>query len=97
MTIMADRLDARNLGALFMLFQVAVVYAGALYGVDPLDQPGVELAKRLTRDFMLEDAAVERSAQASRPASAPGAPRPSQAPRPPSTPRPPLDAPSWRV
>lgn len=97
MTIMADRLDARNLGALFMLLQIAVVYAGALYGVDPLDQPGVELAKRLTRDFMLEDAAVERSAQASRPASAPGAPRPSQAPRPPSTPRPPLDAPSWRV
>lgn len=56
MTIMADRLDARNLGALFMLLQIAVVYAGALYGVDPLDQPGVELAKRLTRDFMLGDA-----------------------------------------
>jgi glucose-6-phosphate isomerase len=24
------------------------VYAGALYGVDPLDQPGVELGKELT-------------------------------------------------
>lgn len=31
-----------------MLFQIATVYAGALYGVDPLDQPGVELGKRLT-------------------------------------------------
>ncbi|MGW8268410.1 MAG: hypothetical protein ACWGSQ_18730, partial [Longimicrobiales bacterium] len=38
----------RALGALFMLFQIATVYAGALYGVDPLDQPGVESGKRLT-------------------------------------------------
>lgn len=64
MTIMADRLDARNLGALFMLLQIAVVYSGALYGVDPLNQPGVELAKRLTRDFLLRDAAAGRSPSA---------------------------------
>jgi glucose-6-phosphate isomerase len=31
-----------------MLFQIATVYAGALYGIDPLDQPGVELSKKLT-------------------------------------------------
>jgi glucose-6-phosphate isomerase len=31
-----------------MLFQIATVYAGELYGVDPLDQPGVELSKTLT-------------------------------------------------
>ena len=97
MTITADRLDARNLGALFMLLQIAVVYAGALYGVDPLDQPGVELAKRLTRDFMLQDAAAERSAAASCPASAPREPRLPHAPRPPSAPRPISDAPRWRV
>jgi glucose-6-phosphate isomerase len=36
------------LGELFMLFEVATVMAGALYGVDPLDQPGVEGGKRLT-------------------------------------------------
>ncbi len=41
-------LTPRALGELFMLFEVATVYAGALYGVDPLDQPGVELSKRLT-------------------------------------------------
>ena len=52
MTVMVDRVDARSLGALFMLFQIAVVYAGALYGVDPLDQPGVELGKSLTRGLM---------------------------------------------
>ncbi|MCE2399102.1 MAG: glucose-6-phosphate isomerase [Gemmatimonadetes bacterium] len=48
MTITFERLDARSLGGLFMLFQIAVAYAGALYGVDPLDQPGVELGKVLT-------------------------------------------------
>jgi glucose-6-phosphate isomerase len=48
MTIELERVDAGALGALLMLFQIATVYAGALYGVDPLDQPGVELGKRLT-------------------------------------------------
>ncbi len=43
-----ESLDARALGALFMLLQIATVYAGGLYGVDPLDQPGVELGKELT-------------------------------------------------
>jgi glucose-6-phosphate isomerase len=43
-----DRLDARALGGLFMMLQIATAYAGSLYGVDPLDQPGVELGKRLT-------------------------------------------------
>jgi glucose-6-phosphate isomerase len=41
-----------TLGELIMLFQVATVYAGALYGVNPLDQPGVELSKRLTYGLM---------------------------------------------
>ncbi|NNL29476.1 MAG: glucose-6-phosphate isomerase, partial [Gemmatimonadetes bacterium] len=36
----------------FMLFQIATVYAGALYDVNPLDQPGVELGKRLTYGLM---------------------------------------------
>jgi glucose-6-phosphate isomerase len=39
---------ARELGELLMLLQIATVYAGALYDVDPLDQPGVELGKQLT-------------------------------------------------
>jgi glucose-6-phosphate isomerase len=41
-----------GLGQLFMLLELATVYAGALYGVDPLDQPGVELGKRLTYGLM---------------------------------------------
>lgn len=47
LTLELDRLDARVMGELFMLLQLATVHAGALYGVNPLDQPGVELGKRL--------------------------------------------------
>ena len=54
-TIRLPRVDARMLGELFMLLQVATVYAGALYGVDPLDQPGVELGKVLTYGLMGRD------------------------------------------
>lgn len=43
-----ETLDERALGGLLMLLQISTVYAGALYGVDPLDQPGVELGKELT-------------------------------------------------
>ena len=31
-----------------MFFQIATGYAGAWYGVNPFDQPGVELGKKLT-------------------------------------------------
>ncbi len=31
-----------------MFFQIATGYAGAWYGVNPFDQPGVELGKQLT-------------------------------------------------
>jgi glucose-6-phosphate isomerase len=52
MTFEIERLDASALGELFMLMSVSTVYAGALYGVNPLDQPGVELGKRLTYGLM---------------------------------------------
>lgn len=51
-TLVLERLDARALGELFMLLEIATVYAGALYGVDALDQPGVELGKQLTYGLM---------------------------------------------
>ena len=31
-----------------MFFQLATGYAGVWYGIDPFDQPGVELGKQLT-------------------------------------------------
>lgn len=48
MTIHVDSVDARTLGALLMLLEIATIYAGELYGVNPLDQPGVELGKQFT-------------------------------------------------
>jgi len=51
-TFYMPRISAETLGQLFMLWQVATVYAGALYRVDPLDQPGVELSKKLTYGLM---------------------------------------------
>jgi glucose-6-phosphate isomerase len=48
MTLEVEVVDAEALGALFMLLQVSTVFAAALYGVDALDQPGVELGKDLT-------------------------------------------------
>jgi glucose-6-phosphate isomerase len=41
-------LSAETLGEAIMFFQLATGYAGVWYGVDPFDQPGVELGKRLT-------------------------------------------------
>jgi glucose-6-phosphate isomerase len=52
MTIELPRIDAHAIGQLLMMLQVATVYAGALYDVDPLDQPGVELGKQLTYGLM---------------------------------------------
>jgi glucose-6-phosphate isomerase len=48
MTMHIDLVDAWHLGALFMLLEIATIYAGELYGVNPLDQPGVELGKQFT-------------------------------------------------
>jgi glucose-6-phosphate isomerase len=55
LSLQLKTLNARALGELFMLFEVATVFAGALYGVNPLDQPGVELGKRLTYGLLGRD------------------------------------------
>jgi len=51
-TLVLPSVSAHSLGGLFMLLEVATVLAGALYGVDPMDQPGVELGKVLTYGLM---------------------------------------------
>jgi glucose-6-phosphate isomerase len=45
--IMLERLDASALGGLMMLYEAATALAGGLYSINPFDQPGVELGKRL--------------------------------------------------
>jgi glucose-6-phosphate isomerase len=47
-TITVPAVDEAAIGALFHLFEVQTLVAGALLGIDPLDQPGVEAGKRLT-------------------------------------------------
>ncbi len=45
-----ERLDERALGGLMMHFMLETILAGWLMGIDPFDQPAVELAKVLTRE-----------------------------------------------
>ncbi len=48
MTIEIPSVDEHHMGELLMLLEIATVVAGELYGVEPLDQPGVELGKQFT-------------------------------------------------
>lgn len=48
MTLTLPRIDEHAIGELLMMLEIATVYTGGLYGVDPLNQPGVELGKKLT-------------------------------------------------
>jgi glucose-6-phosphate isomerase len=52
LTLHLPDLTAASVGELLMFFQLATGYAGAWYGIDPFDQPGVELGKRLTYGAM---------------------------------------------
>ncbi|MCC7357214.1 glucose-6-phosphate isomerase [Candidatus Uhrbacteria bacterium] len=45
-TIMLERLDAKNMGALFFFFQFATGIVGSLLDINPYDQPGVEAGKK---------------------------------------------------
>ncbi|MFN0180643.1 MAG: glucose-6-phosphate isomerase [Gemmatimonadales bacterium] len=47
-TIELPSIDAAVIGELIMFMQLATGFAGVWYGVNPFDQPGVELGKRLT-------------------------------------------------
>ncbi|MCB1522016.1 MAG: glucose-6-phosphate isomerase [Hyphomicrobiaceae bacterium] len=48
-TIDLPGLDERSIGALLMHFMIETILAGRMLGIDPFDQPAVELAKVLTR------------------------------------------------
>ena len=44
-TITLDQIDEWHVGGLLQLFALATAYAGALYGINAFDQPGVEMGK----------------------------------------------------
>ncbi len=52
MTLLIESVDAWHVGGLMMFFEIATAYAGALYGINAFDQPGVELGKRFTYGMM---------------------------------------------
>jgi glucose-6-phosphate isomerase len=51
-TITLPELNAFTLGQLLYLLEVATVFAGSFYQVNPFDQPGVEEGKKLTYGIM---------------------------------------------
>ena len=66
-SIEIPRLDARSVGELFMLLELATAYAGGLYQVNAFDQPGVEAGKRYAQALLgrpgLEKAREELAAR----------------------------------
>jgi glucose-6-phosphate isomerase len=51
-TIELGRIDPWHLGGLLMFLEIATAYAGAFYGVNAFDQPGVEQGKLFTYGMM---------------------------------------------
>jgi len=47
-----DKLNAENLGGLFMLFECATAFLGEYMEINAFDQPGVELSKQLTKKLL---------------------------------------------
>lgn len=54
-TLRVPRVDARCLGALFMLFEGSIAFLGEYYRINAFDQPGVELGKQLTKKLLSHD------------------------------------------
>jgi glucose-6-phosphate isomerase len=52
LTVIIDKINGYNLGALFMLYEMVIAYLGYLYEVNPFDQPGVEQGKIYTKAIM---------------------------------------------
>ncbi|MFB6226048.1 MAG: glucose-6-phosphate isomerase [Candidatus Paceibacteria bacterium] len=50
MTITIDKIDEYHLGQLFMLFEGATAFLGEFFDINAFNQPGVELAKDLTKE-----------------------------------------------
>ena len=55
LTITLPQVTPAALGYLMHMLEVATVISGALYKIDPLDQPGVELGKKYTYGLMGRD------------------------------------------
>jgi glucose-6-phosphate isomerase len=52
LTITLPKVDARSVGALIYMLEMATAVSGELYDIDAFDQPGVELSKKATYALM---------------------------------------------
>jgi len=52
LTARFPQVTAFSVGNFMMTLQIATVFAGSFLGIDPLDQPGVEMGKILTKERM---------------------------------------------
>lgn len=51
-TIEVPKVDAKAIGALFMLFEFQIALLGLFYKVDAFNQPGVEHSKKITKQIL---------------------------------------------
>jgi glucose-6-phosphate isomerase len=59
--IVLERFDAKNLGRLIALYEHKVFAASVLWGINPFDQPGVEIGKKLARNTEAQLAGTEEA------------------------------------
>lgn len=60
MTLKIDTLNAETVGGLFYFMELTTAIAGGLYRINPYDQPGVELGKKLTYGMMGKKGAAKQ-------------------------------------
>ncbi len=63
-TFVIEEIDEAALGQLFHILEVQTLVTGGLLGVNPLDQPGVEAGKALTRALAGKDGSEAEAARA---------------------------------
>lgn len=51
-TISLSTISPETIGAMFFLYEMVTVYMGYMLGINPFDQPGVELGKSITRQIL---------------------------------------------
>lgn len=59
--------DKYQLGAMFLLWEIATAAAGAILSIDPFDQPNVQAAKTMTKEILAKLAAGDVPAEVSAP------------------------------
>jgi glucose-6-phosphate isomerase len=52
LTLTFPQIDEYHIGQFFMYYELATAIAGELFNINPYDQPGVELGKKITYALM---------------------------------------------